>query len=45
VIVCLDTNILISGAARPDSTPGSLVLGFLDGAFTLVTSEYQVSPS
>jgi uncharacterized protein len=43
MIVCLDTNILVSGAARPDSLPGSLVLAFLDGAFTLVTSEYQLN--
>jgi uncharacterized protein len=43
LIVCLDTNILISGAARPESIPGKLVLAFLDGVFTLVTSEYQLN--
>jgi uncharacterized protein len=43
VIVCLDTNILISGAARPESVPGKLVLAFLDGMFTLVISEYQLN--
>ncbi len=43
MIVCLDTNILISGAARPESIPGKLVLAFLDGVFTLVTSVYQLN--
>ena len=34
---------LVSGAARPDSLPGLLVLAFLNGQFDLVTSEFQIS--
>jgi len=37
--VVLDTNILFSGIARPDSTPGKIVSAWLDGQFDLVLSE------
>lgn len=40
--VALDTNVLISGTARSEGLPGLLVIGFLEGKFDLVTSEFQI---
>lgn len=36
--VVLDTNILVSGIARPHGTPGRIVTAWLEGQFDLVVS-------
>jgi uncharacterized protein len=41
--VCLDTNIIISGLASPNHAPARLLQLWLDGRFTLVTSEWQLA--
>jgi hypothetical protein len=41
--VCLDTNIIISGLASPNHVPARLLQLWLDGRFTLVTSEWQLA--
>jgi uncharacterized protein len=37
--VVLDTNILVSGIARPHGAPGQIVTAWFEGAFELVVSE------
>ncbi len=41
--VYLDTNIIISGLASPNHVPARLLQLWLDGRFTLVTSEWQLA--
>ena len=40
--VCLDTNIIVSGLASPNHVPARLLQLWLDGRYTLVTSEWQL---
>jgi uncharacterized protein len=40
--VCLDTNIIVSGLASPNHPPARLLELWLQGRFTLVTSEWQL---
>jgi uncharacterized protein len=39
----LDTNIIVSGLASPNHAPARLLQLWLDGRFTLVTSEWQLA--
>jgi uncharacterized protein len=41
--VCLDTNIIVSGLARPNHAPARLLQLWLEKRFTLVTSEWQLA--
>jgi uncharacterized protein len=41
--VCFDTNVLISGAALPNSMPGRLIAAVLSGNLTLICSEWQIA--
>jgi len=38
--VVLDTNVLLSGIAYPNSIPGKLLLAWRQGAFALLLAEY-----
>jgi len=40
--VVLDTNVLLSGIAYPQSIPGRLLLAWRQGAFELLLSEYII---
>ncbi len=40
--VVLDTNVLLSGIAYPQSIPGKLLLAWRQGAFELLLSEYII---
>lgn len=40
--VCLDTNIIVSGLASPNHPPARLLELWLQGRFTLITSEWQL---
>lgn len=43
VRIVLDTNVLISGVLVQGGPPGALLQLWLNGRFTLVTSEFQLS--
>ncbi len=43
MIVVVDTNVLFSGLAGSQSYPGLVYRAWLDGIFTLVTSEEQIA--
>jgi uncharacterized protein len=40
--IVLDTNILISAAARPNNAAGKIIEAWFDHRYTLLTSEFQL---
>ncbi len=41
--IVLDTNVLLSGLARPDSVPGKIINAWDNHSFDIVVSEFQLA--